>query len=76
MNLNDSTDFNVNLSDFNGPLDVLLDLAKSQKVNLEKISVTKLADQFHNFITKTSMKISYTSICRLKIKHKKIMKSI
>ena len=30
----------------------LLDLAKSQKVNLENISVTKLADQFHDFITK------------------------
>ena len=33
-------------------MDVLLDLAKSQKVDLEKISVTKLADQFHAFITK------------------------
>ena len=29
----------------------MLDLAKSQKVDLEKISVTKLADQFHTFIT-------------------------
>ena len=38
-------------STYNGPLDVLLDLAKSQKVDLEKISVTKLADQFHSFIT-------------------------
>ena len=35
------------------PLDVLLDLAKSQKVNLENISVSKLADQFHEFITKS-----------------------
>ena len=48
----DSNQFNVNLKAFNGPLDVLLDLAKSQKVNLENISVTKLADQFHEFITK------------------------
>ena len=48
----DSNQFNVNLSKFNGPLDVLLDLAKSQKVNLEDISVAKLADQFHEFITK------------------------
>ncbi len=46
----DSDQFNVNLSKFNGPLDVLLDLAKSQKVNLEDISVSKLADQFHEFI--------------------------
>ena len=48
----DSNQFNVNLVAFNGPLDVLLDLAKSQKVNLEDISVAKLADQFHKFITK------------------------
>ena len=48
----DSNQFNVNLTKFNGPLDVLLDLAKSQKVNLEDISVAKLADQFHKFITK------------------------
>ena len=49
----DSNQFNVNLTKFNGPLDVLLDLAKSQKVNLEDISVTKLADQFHEFVTKS-----------------------
>ena len=49
---NDSNKFEVNLNAYSGPLDVLLDLAKSQKVNLENISVTKLADQFHNFITK------------------------
>ena len=52
MNLTDSQQFNVDLTNFNGPLDVLLDLAKSQKVDLEKISVTKLADQFHTYITK------------------------
>jgi len=51
MNLTDSQQFNVDLINFSGPLDVLLDLAKSQKVDLEKISVTKLADQFHTFIT-------------------------
>ena len=51
MNLNDSKEFKVELNAFNGPLNVLLDLAKSQKVNLENISITKLADQFHNFIT-------------------------
>ena len=43
--------FNVDVENFNGPLDVLLDLAKAQKVNLEDISITKLADQFHNFIS-------------------------
>ena len=48
----DSNEFNVNLNAYSGSLDVLLDLAKSQKVNLEDISVTKLADQFHEFLTK------------------------
>ncbi len=49
---NDSKLFKVNVENYDGPLDVLLDLAKAQKVNLEDISITKLADQFHNFITK------------------------
>ena len=48
---NDSSLFNVDIENYNGPLDLLLDLAKSQKVNLEDISITKLADQFHDFIT-------------------------
>ena len=48
--MSDSNTFNVDLNNFSGPLDVLLDLAKSQKVNLEKISITKLADQFIDFI--------------------------
>ena len=42
--------FNVDIDNYKGPLDILLDLAKAQKVNLEEISITKLADQFHNFI--------------------------
>ena len=52
MKENDSRLFSVDIDNFKGPLDVLLDLAKAQKVNLEDISITKLADQFHDFITK------------------------
>ena len=51
MESNNSNLFKVKLSQYSGPLDVLLDLAKSQKVDLENISITKLADQFHEFIT-------------------------
>jgi segregation and condensation protein A len=47
---NDSNNFNVDLENYQGPLDVLLDLAKAQKVALENISITLLADQFHNYI--------------------------
>ena len=49
---NDSSLFKVDIENYNGSLDVLLDLAKAQKVDLEEISITKLADQFHDYITK------------------------
>ena len=45
-----TSSFKVDIDNYNGPLDTLLDLAKAQKVNLEEISITKLADQFHDFI--------------------------
>ena len=51
MSESDSVLFNVDINNYNGPLDVLLDLAKAQKVDLEEISITKLADQFHDYIT-------------------------
>jgi segregation and condensation protein A len=47
----DSSNFNVDLDTYQGPLDILLDLAKAQKVDLEEISITLLADQFHDYIT-------------------------
>ncbi len=50
MSVNDSNNFEINLSNYSGPLDVLLDLAKSQKVNLAEISIAELADQFNTFI--------------------------
>ena len=53
LNMNDSLDFKVNINNFSGSLEVLLDLAKSQKVDLETISITKLADQFLEFIKNT-----------------------
>ena len=55
--MSDSLAFNVNLSNYNGSLEVLLDLAKSQKVDLEKISITILVDQFNDFI-KSNKKIN------------------
>jgi len=51
MQNTDSNNFNVDLENYQGPLDVLLDLAKAQKVDLENISITLLADQFHDYIT-------------------------
>ena len=40
----------VDIPNYTGPLEVLLDLAKTQKVDLAEISITKLADQFLEFI--------------------------
>tara|TARA_Y100000590_G_scaffold322740_1_gene365528 strand:+ start:1652 stop:2392 length:741 start_codon:yes stop_codon:yes gene_type:complete len=42
----------IDIDNYSGPLEVLLDLAKSQKVNLADISITQLADQFIEFINK------------------------
>ena len=42
--------FSVNIPNYNGPLEILLDLAKSQKVDLANISITQLADQFLEFV--------------------------
>jgi segregation and condensation protein A len=40
----------ITLDGFEGPLDVLLTLARNQKVDIAKISVLKLADQYLEFI--------------------------
>ena len=45
---------NINIDNYSGPLEALLDLAKSQKVNLANISITQLADQFIDFINKAT----------------------
>ena len=66
MEQTDSLEFNVELSSYTGSLEILLDLAKAQKVDLEKISVTKLADQFHEFITKSKdLNLELASECLL-----------
>ena len=40
----------IDIPNYSGPLEVLLDLAKTQKVDLASISITKLADQFLDYI--------------------------
>jgi segregation and condensation protein A len=41
---------NVSLDGFEGPLDLLLNLARTQKVDLAKISILELAEQYLQFI--------------------------
>lgn len=52
MNPSNQASLEINIDNYSGPLEVLLDLAKSQKVDLTNISITQLADQFIEFINK------------------------
>ena len=42
----------VNISGYEGPLDLLLELSKKQKVDIKKISLLELAEQYLDFIDK------------------------
>ena len=50
MESENSNQISVSIPNYDGPLEVLLDLAKTQKVDLTDISITILADQFLNYI--------------------------
>ena len=52
MEFSDELLLKVEIDNYSGPLEVLLNLAKSQKVDLGSISITQLADQFIEFINK------------------------
>ena len=57
MELAENETIKIKIDNYSGPLEVLLDLAKFQKVDLANISITQLADQFIEFIN-TSKKIN------------------
>jgi segregation and condensation protein A len=50
MESNTKNSIPIVIPNYSGPLDVLLDLAKAQKVDLTKISITILADHFLKYI--------------------------
>ena len=50
MESNINNQISVDIPNYSGPLETLLDLAKKQKVDLTQISVTKLADEFSDYI--------------------------
>jgi segregation and condensation protein A len=50
MESNNLNQISIDIPNYSGPLEVLLDLAKTQKVDLVKISITKLADKFLEYI--------------------------
>ena len=45
-----NSEFNILLDTFEGPIDLLLELARKQKVDLSEISILKLAEQYIEFI--------------------------
>ena len=57
MESKNNLDILVDIPNYSGPLQTLLDLAKNQKVDLTEISVTVLADHFLDFI-KNSNKLN------------------
>jgi len=50
--IEDNNKFNLLLNTYEGPIDLLLDLARKQKVDLSEISILDLAEQYINFINK------------------------
>ncbi len=50
VNSPNSKQFNITLNSYEGPIDLLLDLARKQKVDLSEISILELAEQYINFI--------------------------
>ena len=52
MQFEEKRTLKIDIDNYSGPLEVLLDLAKAQKVDLAKISITQLADQFIEFISR------------------------
>ena len=44
----------VNLDGFEGPIDLLLSLSREQKVDLTRISILPLAEQYLEFINKSA----------------------
>ena len=50
MELSGVNSLKIKIDNYSGPLEVLLDLAKAQKVDLASISIAQLADQFIEFI--------------------------
>ena len=52
---------NLNISGYEGPLDLLLDLSKKQKVDIKKISILELANQYLSFVEENLENLELTA---------------
>jgi len=50
----------LSLDGFEGPIDLLLSLARDHKIDLTKLSILKLAEQYLEFLDKIIKKINFT----------------
>ena len=48
--MNREVKLNVNISGYEGPLDLLIDLSKKQRVDITKVSILELAEQYLKFV--------------------------
>ena len=53
---------NLNISGYEGPLDLLLELSKKQKVDIKKISILELANQYLDFIDQNVNQIKLNQV--------------
>ena len=60
--ISEENNFILNIDGFEGPIEVLLDLAKSQKVDLQHISILELADQYSEYVKKEIKKVNLTLV--------------
>ena len=59
MESNHLNQISIDIPNYSGPLEVLLDLAKTQKVDLAEISIAKLADRFLEYIKENNIKLRW-----------------
>ena len=48
----DEDSFILDIDGFEGPIELLLDLSRNQKVDLNNISILELADQYNEYVRK------------------------
>ena len=59
-------DFVLNIDGYEGPIELLLDLAKKQEVDLKHISILELADQYSNYV-KEKIRLRLVTLLKLLI---------
>ena len=60
MNENDSALFKVDVDNYNGPLDVLLELVHKNKFDLKNLPILSLCNQYNAFIVDLKNVTRYT----------------